>query len=117
MIMNFKSGSTKMTIDPDKFFPLPMDKLRKFIKILSQADYWDSVEYLNQVEKYLKDRTKVLQGKRVFYLNHYEKIFDPDTVDEFYIKLQADAVRKTIDHIIRLQEKLKKNLDYVVENR
>lgn len=117
MIMNFQCGSTHMTIDPDKFFPLPMDKLRKFIKILSQADYWDSVEYLNQVEEYLKDRTNTLQAQRAFYLSHYDKITDPDSVDELYMKLQADAVRKTIDHIIRLQEKLKKNLDYVVENR
>lgn len=114
MIMYFKSGSTEMTIDPDKFFPLPMDKLRKFVKVLSQAD--NSVEYLDQVEHYLKDRTKTLQVQRSFYLNHYDKITDPDTVDEFYMKLQADAVRKTIDHIIRLQDKLKKNLDYV-ENR
>ena len=114
MIMNFKSGSTEMTIDPDKFFPLPMDKLRKFVKILSQADH--NVEYLDQVEHYLKDRTETLQAQRSFYLGHYDKITDPDTVDEFYMKLQADAVRKTIDYIIRLQEKLKKNLEYV-ENR
>lgn len=116
MLMYFKSGSTKMTIDPDKFFPLPMDKLRKFVKVLSQADFPDCVEYLEQVEGYLKDRTKTLQVQRAFYLSHYDKITDPDTVDEFYMKLQADAVRKTIDHIIRLQEKLKKNLEYV-ENR
>ena len=114
MIMNFKSGSTEMTIDPDKFFPLPMNKLKKFTAILSQADH--SVEYLDQVEHYLKDRTKALQVQRSFYLSHYDKITDPDTVDEFYMNLQADAVRKTIDHIIRLQEKLRKNLEYV-ENR
>ena len=116
MIMYFKSGSTKMTIDPDKFFPLPMDKLRKFVKVLSQADFPDCVDYLDQVEEYLKDRTKTLQVQRSFYLSHYDKITDPDTVDEFYMKLQADAVRKTIDHIIKLQEKVGKNLEYV-ENR
>ena len=116
MLMYFKSGSTEMTIDPDKFFPLPRDKLRKFIKILSQADYWDSVEYLEQVKHYLKDRTKTLQVQRAFYLSHYDKITDPDTVDEFYMKLQANAVRKTVDYIAKQQEKLKKNLEYV-ENR
>lgn len=116
MIMNFKSGTTRMTIDPDKFFPLPMNKLKKFTAILSQADFPECVEYLDQVEQYLKDRTKALQVQRSFYLSHYDKITDPDTVDEFYMKLQADAVRKTVDHIIRLQEKLKKNLEYV-ENR
>lgn len=113
MIMYFKSGSAKMTIDPDKFFPLPMDKLRKFVKVLTQADFPECVEYLDQVEQYLKDRTETLQGQRVFYLNHYEKIPDPDTVDEFYINLQADAVRKTVDHIAKLQEKVRKNLEYV----
>lgn len=116
MIMNFKSGTTRMTIDPDKFFPLPMNKLKKFTAILSQADFPECVEYLDQVEQYLKDRTKALQVQRSFYLSHYDKITDPDTVDEFYMNLQADAVRKTIDHIIRLQEKLRKNLEYV-ENR
>lgn len=115
MIMNFKSGTTRMTIDPDKFFPLPMDKLRKFVKVLSQEDFPECVEYLDQVEKYLKDRIQFLKIKLSFYINSYPE--DPsDDIDEFYMKLQADAVRKTIDHIIRLQEKLKKNLEYV-ENR
>lgn len=114
MLMYFKSGSTKMTIDPDKFFPLPMDKLRKFIKILSQAD--NSVEYLDQVEGYLKDRLETLSAKRSFYNNHYIKAKDCDEIDKYYIGLQADAIRKTVDHIVKLQEKVRKNLEYV-ENR
>lgn len=115
MLMYFKSGSTKMTIDPDKFFPLPMDKLRKFVKVLSQADFPDCVDYLDQVEHYLKDRIQFLKMKRSFYINSYPK--DPsDDVDEFYMKLQTESIRKTVDYIVKQQEKLEKNLEYV-ENR
>lgn len=113
MIMNFQCGSTHMVIDPDKFFPLTVAKMKKFMEVLLQANDLDRVEYLDQVEHYLKDRTKTLQVQRSFYLSHYDKITDPDTVDEFYMKLQADAVRKTIDHIVKLQEKVRKNLEYV----
>lgn len=113
MIMYFKSGSTKMTIDPDKFFPLPMDKLRKFVKVLSQADFPECVEYLDQVERYLNDRLKTLSEKRSFYNNHYMKNKECDDIDEFYIELQSIAVRKTVDHIVKLQEKVRKNLEYV----
>lgn len=113
MIMNFKSGTTRMTIDPDKFFPLPMNKLEKFTAILSQAD--NSVEYLDQVEEYLKERIQLLKMKRSFYISQYPK--DPsDDIDAFYGKLQTEALRKTVSYIEKLQEKLKKNLEYV-ENR
>ena len=115
MIMNFKSGTTRMTIDPDKFFPLPMDKLRKFVKVLSQADFPDCVDYLDQVEEYLKERIHLLKMKRSFYITQYPK--DPcDDIDAFYGKLQTEAIRKTIGYIEKLQEKLEKNLEYV-ENR
>lgn len=113
MIMNFKSGSTEMTIDPDKFFPLPMNKLKKFTAILSQADYWDSVEYMEQVKGYLKDRLKALSAKRSFYVNQYMTDKACDDIDEYYIELQTIAVRKTVDHIAKLQEKVRKNLEYV----
>lgn len=113
MIMNFKSGSTEMTIDPDKFFPLPMNKLKKFTAILSQADYWDSVEYMEQVKGYLKNRLRTLSAKRSFYNNLYMKAKDCDEIDEYYIELQTIAVRKTVDHIVKLQEKVRKNLEYV----
>jgi hypothetical protein len=111
--MNFKSGSTEMTIDPDKFFPLPMNKLKKFTAILSQADYWDSVEYMEQVKGYLKNRLRTLSAKRSFYNNLYMKAKDCDEIDEYYIELQTIAVRKTVDHIAKLQEKVRKNLEYV----
>lgn len=113
MIMYFKSGSTKMTIDPDKFFPLPMDKLRKFVKVLSQADFPECDEYVKQVKGYLKDRLRVLSAKRSFYINQYVTDKDCDEIDEFYIELQTVAVRKTVDHIDKLQEKVRKNLEYV----
>lgn len=102
-----------MTIDPDKFFPLPMDKLRKFVKVLSQADYWDSVEYMEQVKGYLKNRLRTLSAKRSFYVNQYMTDKACDDIDEYYIELQTIAVRKTVDHIAKLQEKVRKNLEYV----
>ena len=102
-----------MTIDPDKFFPLPMDKLRKFVKVLLQADFPECMEYLDQVKGYLKGRLKTLSAKRSFYNNLYMKAKDCDEIDEYYIELQTIAVRKTVDHIAKLQEKVRKNLEYV----
>lgn len=95
-----------------------MDKLRKFVKVLSQADFPECVEYLDQVERYLKDRLKTLSEKSSFYNNHYMKAKDLkakdcDEIDKFYIELQTVAVRKTVDHIAKLQEKVRKNLEYV----
>lgn len=113
MIMYFKSGSAKMTIDPDKFFPKSMADMEKFMKILMAADFPECDEYVEQVKGYLKDRLKTLSAKRSFYNNHYMKAKDCDEIDEYYIELQTIAVRKTVDHIAKLQEKVRKNLEYV----
>lgn len=113
MIMYFKSGSAKMTIDPDKFFPKSMADMKKFMKILMAADFPECDEYVEQVKGYLKDRLKTLSAKRSFYNNHYMKAKDCDEIDEYYIELQTVAVRKTVDHIAKLQEKVRKNLEYV----
>ena len=119
MIMYFKSGSTKMTIDPDKFFPKSMAEMKKFMKILMAADFPECDEYVEQVKGYLKDRLRALSAKRSFYDNHYMKskdcmkAKDCDEIDEYYIELQNMAVRKTVDHIAKLQEKVRKNLIYV----
>lgn len=113
MIMYFKSGSTKMTIDPDKFFPKSMADMKKFMKILMAADFPECNEYVEQVKGYLKDRLRALSEKRSFYNNHYMKAKDCDEIDEYYIELQTIAVRKTVDHIAKLQEKVRKNLEYV----
>lgn len=113
MIMYFKSGSAKMTIDPDKFFPKSMADMKKFMKILMAADFPECDEYVEQVKGYLKDRLKTLSAKRSFYNNHYMKAKDCDEIDEYYIELQTIAVRKTVDHIAKLQEKVRKNLEYV----
>ena len=113
MIMYFKSGSAKMTIDPDKFFPKSMDDMKKFMKILMAADFPECDEYVEQVKGYLKDRLETLSAKRSFYNNHYMKTKDCDEIDEYYIELQNMAVRKTVDHIVKLQEKVRKNLEYV----
>lgn len=113
MIMYFKSGSTKMTIDPDKFFPKSMADMKKFMKILMAADFPECDEYVEQVKGYLKDRLRTLSAKRSFYNNQYMKAKDCDEIDEYYIELQTVAVRKTVDHIAKLQEKVRKNLEYV----
>lgn len=113
MIMYFKSGSAKMTIDPDKFFPKSMADMKKFMKILMAADFPECDEYVEQVKGYLKDRLRALSEKRSFYNNHYMKAKDCDEIDEYYIELQTVAVRKTVDHIVKLQEKVRKNLEYV----
>lgn len=113
MIMYFKSGSAKMTIDPDKFFPKSMADMKKFMKILMAADFPECDEYVEQVKGYLKDRLETLSAKRSFYNNHYMKAKDCDEIDEYYIELQTVAVRKTVDHIAKLQEKVRKNLEYV----
>ena len=113
MIMYFKSGSANMTIDPDKFFPKSMADMKKFIKILMAADFPECDEYVGQVKGYLKDRLKTLSAKRSFYNNHYMKTKYYDEIDEYYIELQNMAVRKTVDHIVKLQEKVRKNLEYV----
>ena len=113
MIMYFKSGSAKMTIDPDKFFPKSMADMKKFMKILMAADFPECDEYVEQVKGYLKDRLRALSEKRSFYNNHYMKAKDCDEIDEYYIELQTVAVRKTVDHIAKLQEKVRKNLEYV----
>ena len=113
MIMYFKSGSAKMTIDPDKFFPKSMADMKKFMKILMAADFPECDEYVEQVKGYLKDRLRALSAKRSFYNNHYMKAKDCDEIDEYYIELQTIAVRKTVDHIAKLQEKVRKNLEYV----
>lgn len=113
MIMNFQCGSTHMVIDPDKFFPKSMAEMKKFMKILMAADFPECDEYVEQVKGYLKDRLRVLSAKRSFYNNHYMKAKDCDDIDEYYIELQTIAVRKTVDHIVKLQEKVGKNLEYV----
>lgn len=113
MIMYFKSGSAKMTIDPDKFFPKSMADMKKFMKILMAADFPECDEYVEQVKGYLRDRLRTLSEKRSFYNNHYMKAKDCDEIDEYYIELQTVAVRKTVDHIAKLQEKVRKNLEYV----
>lgn len=113
MIMYFKSGYAKMAIDPDKFFPKSTADMKKFMKILMAADFPECDEYVEQVKGYLKDRLKTLSEKRSFYNNHYMKAKDCDEIDEFYIELQTVAVRKTVDHITKLQEKVRKNLEYV----
>ena len=113
MIMYFKSGSAKMTIDPDKFFPKSMADMKKFMKILMAADFPECDEYVEQVKGYLKDRLKTLSAKRSFYNNHYMKAKDCDEIDGYYIELQTIAIRKTMDHIAKLQEKVRKNLEYV----
>lgn len=113
MIMYFKSGSAKMTIDPDKFFPKSMADMKKFMKILMAADFPECDEYVEQVKGYLKDRLKTLSAKRSFYNNQYMKAKDCDEIDEYYIELQNMAVRKKVDHIYKLQEKVRKNLEYV----
>lgn len=102
-----------MTIDPDKFFPKSMADMKKFMKILMAADFPECDEYVEQVKGYLKDRLKTLSAKRSFYNNHYMKAKDCDEIDEYYIELQTVAVRKTVDHIAKLQEKVRKNLEYV----
>lgn len=113
MIMYFKSGSAKMTIDPDKFFPKSMADMKKFMKILMAADFPECDEYVEQVKGYLRDRLRTLSEKRSFYNNQYMKAKDCDEIDEYYIELQTVAVRKTVDHIAKLQEKVRKNLEYV----
>ena len=113
MLMYFKSGSAKMTIDPDKFFPKSMTDMKKFMKILITADFPECDEYVEQVKGYLKDRLKALSAKRSFYVNQYMTDKACDDIDEYYIELQTIAVRKTVDHIAKLQEKVRKNLEYV----
>lgn len=113
MLMYFTTGSAKMTIDPDKFFPKSMADMKKFMKILMAADFPECDEYVEQVKGYLKDRLRTLSEKRSFYNNHYMKAKDCDEIDEYYIELQTIAVRKTVDHIAKLQEKVRKNLEYV----
>ena len=113
MIMYFKSGSAKMTIDPDKFFPKSMAEMKKFMKILMAADFPERDEYVEQVKGYLNERLRALSAKRSFYVNRYLKDKACDDIDEYYIELQTIAVRKTVDHIAKLQEKVRKNLEYV----
>ena len=90
-----------------------MADMKKFMKILMAADFPECDEYVDQVKEYLKDRLKTLSAKRSFYNNQYMKAKDCDEIDEYYIELQTVAVRKTVDHIVKLQEKVRKNLEYV----
>ncbi len=113
MIMYFKSGSAKMTIDPDKFFPKSMADMKKFMKILMAADFPECDEYVEQVKGYLKERIRALSAKHSFYVNQCMTDKACDEIDKYYIELKTVAVRKTVDHIAKLQEKVRKNLEYV----
>lgn len=105
-----------MVIDPDKFFPLTVAKMKKFMEVLLQANDLDRVEYINRVQDYLQDRIRWLIHKRNFYNSLYITDKGRDEIEEYYINLQTVAVRKTVDRINKTKEKLKRNLE-ILEKR
>ena len=110
--MLFKCGSTTMELIPDKFFPTTQPKLNKLINIIlhEAADPW---EYLEEIREYMQERLQWLQQKRSYYCYKDEDPAEDCDIDKYYVDLQHKAVSKTMNLIIKTQERLNKNYEII----
>jgi len=107
-----RCGSSTMELNVENFFPTTQAKLIKLINIILHSGNEPEL-YLEQIQDALKERLEWIQKKRSYYCYMDADPIENCEIDRYYVDLQHKAVKKTMDLIVKTQERLAKNYEVI----